>query len=59
MAGNALEWTMEAYGTDKRVLRGGSHWDNGKKYPASSRWVSEPTDGNYEYGFRIALYINE
>ncbi|MFR8104696.1 MAG: type II secretion system protein [Clostridia bacterium] len=35
LAGNAREWTMEAYSNDGRLTRGGDYRNNGSDYPAS------------------------
>ena len=37
LAGNVLEWTMEAYATYNRVARGGVYGGSGSGYPASNR----------------------
>ncbi len=58
MAGNALEWTMEAFFTNRRVLRGGSYIDDGSIAPASSRYGYGAPDFSYDnFGFRPALYL--
>ena len=57
MAGNVYEWTMEAYGTDIRVTRGGNYSNSGDNDPASGRSYSNP-DYSYNYiGFRVTLYL--
>ena len=54
LAGNCYEWTMEAYDTDDRVVRGGGCYDSN---PVSSRDYGYPTD-YYDYSsFRPTLYI--
>ena len=54
LAGNCIEWTMEAYSTGKRVLRGG-RYDN--TYRVSHRYSYSPTS-YYDYSsFRPTLYI--
>ena len=54
LAGNCIEWTMEAYSTGKRVLRGG-RYDNA--YRVSHRYSYSPTS-YYDYSsFRPTLYI--
>ena len=45
LAGNVLEWTMEANSTDGRVGRGGSYNASGSYYPASGRVYNSP-DGS-------------
>ena len=57
MAGNVYEWTMEAYGTDFRVCRGGGFGHNGSNGPVSYRDKSVPTYATYNVGFRPALYL--
>ena len=58
IAGNIWEWTMEAYGTNYRIRRGGSYNDDGAKYSAYYRNTSNPYASIDGFGFRIALYIN-
>ena len=54
LAGNCYEWTMEAYSTIYRVIRGGDYDDAN---PVSNRSVINPTL-NYDYNsFRLTLYI--
>lgn len=60
MAGNVAEWTMEAYSSDSRILRGGSSCDIYVDYkrPASSRYLISKTEIFQEdMGFRITLYL--
>ena len=57
LAGNVLDWTMEAYYTGNRVYRGGSYSSNGTGVPASVRNVGDPTVNNSIYGTRATLYI--
>ena len=59
LAGNAFEWTMEAYSTDSRVVRGGIFDDSGSDYPASCRYPYRipDRDGLNLVGFRVALYL--
>ncbi len=58
MAGNAWEWTMEAYENNTRVIRGGIVTDRDGSYDsASSRCHNGPIYTNSEDGFRIALYL--
>ena len=54
LAGNCKEWTMEAYGTDVRVTRGGYYYFAD---PVSYRSDNNPTNGNDDYSFRPTLYI--
>ena len=55
LAGNCNEWTMEAYSTGSRVLRGGDYYDAG---PVSYRnYGYDPTFNNDFYSFRPTLYI--
>ena len=54
LAGNCFEWTMEAYGTSYRVVRGGEYTSGD---PVSRRHYSSLTY-NYVYtSFRPTLYI--
>lgn len=54
LAGNCLEWTMEAYDSNGRVTRGGYY---NYDYPISYRY-NYFSDGNYDdSAFRPALYI--
>ncbi len=58
IAGNVVEWTMEAYNVGHRVYRGGSYLGAGSDYPVSIRGVYRSPDyKNYDIGFRIAMYI--
>ena len=58
MAGNVYEWTMEAYGTDNRVIRGGNYGYSGDVRPASSRDYYGPDYSNDGFiGFRVTLYL--
>ena len=59
MAGNAWEWTMEAYHNNCRVFRGGSCYNLGLNFPASMRNEnnSYPYYNNFDIGFRITLYL--
>ncbi|MCI9246353.1 MAG: formylglycine-generating enzyme family protein, partial [Clostridia bacterium] len=57
MAGNIYEWTMEAYHTGNRVIRGGSYYIDGYINPASIRNSSDPSSSMSTVGFRPALYL--
>ena len=57
LAGNVYEWTMEAYNTFNRVVRGGDYNDTGSNYPASYRSSNDPDDTYDNIGFRVALYL--
>ena len=57
MAGNVLEWTMEACYTDFRVSRGGNYNRSGSDYPASQRGNYVPSVSYAVIGFRVALYL--
>ena len=57
LAGNVRDWTMEAYSTNYRVYRGGYCSNYGVSYPADGRDYGYPTNSNYYYGCRSALYI--
>ena len=55
LAGNVYDWTMEAYSSSYRVVRGGTY--SNKSNTARNRINSNPTRSNYYYGCRSALYI--
>ena len=57
LSGNVWDWTMEAYVTYHRVLRGGYCYGTGANVPADSRGDYVPTNSNYYRGCRSALYI--
>ena len=59
LAGNVLEWTMEAFSTSNRVVRGGQSINPGGGYPASWRNVNSPKNVSFVVGigFRPTLYI--
>ena len=57
MAGNVMEWTMEAYYTFSRVSRGGCYNSDSSSYPASSRSDNYPEHSYEIFGFRTALYL--
>ncbi len=59
LSGNVWEWTMEAYDTSYRVVRGGSFGSvgGGAGDPASDRSYFGPGSSGYGVGFRPALYI--
>lgn len=57
MAGNVLEWTLEAYNTNTRVYRGGSYNRDGSNFTASGRSASIPNNTGDLIGFRVALYL--
>ena len=46
LAGNVSEWTMEAYVTNRRVVRGGKYDYAGTSNPASNRYVSSPNSSD-------------
>ena len=62
-AGNVWEWTHEKYGSDGRMLRGGSYFGGiyvsggGVDDPASGRNYNRPVFSYSTHGFRVALYI--
>ena len=56
LAGNVYDWTMEAVSTYSRVCRGGDYNLNGGS-PADFRTNDIPTNSDYVYGCRSALYI--
>ena len=57
LAGNVYDWTMEAYSTYYRVVRGGNCNVGGYDRPASYRYYYGPNNSNRFYGCRAALYI--
>lgn len=58
LAGNVVEWTMEAYGST-RVLRSGDCNAVGGGNPASCRYSNVPSNSsNNVDGFRPALYVS-
>ena len=57
MAGNVLDWTLEAYFTAFRVMRGGHYNDTGLPYPASYRYCIDPETSPSDRGCRSTLYI--
>ena len=57
MAGNLYEWTMELNGVDA-VARGGSYLTVAVNTPASYRNSTFDYGNIAQYGFRVALYIN-
>ena len=59
LAGNIREWTMESYYDTGRFTRGGSYYTDGFGTPVSVRQGNvSPSTANGEYGFRVALYMN-
>jgi len=57
MAGNVSEWTMEAYSSGSRFMRGGFYGNNGANGQAYSRNGTPPALVAVFYGFRPALYV--
>ena len=57
LSGNVLDWTMEAYRTYRRVLRGGVQYVSGTFFPADYRCYSDVTHSDDHSGCRSALYI--
>lgn len=60
VAGNMMEWSMEGYGTSKRITRGGSLATSTQSgHTLDVRYTGYgPTTANNRVGFRVALYIN-
>ena len=54
LGGNLIEWTLEAYGTDSRVRRGGIYFSSGSP---SCRNSGNPDNTYSGYGSRLTLYI--
>ena len=59
MAGNVWEWTMESYGTNYKVYRGGCYNNDGNVIPITYRnnYESYPSTSTDSLGFRVALYL--
>ena len=57
MAGNVWEWTIEAYTTIYRVIRGGGYLYTASDYPASVRVSDDPPGSFSDRGCRSTLYI--
>ncbi len=57
LAGNVLEWTMEARDSASRVYRGGHYSVIGSVSPASGRYDYFPDYSSDNVGFRLALYL--
>ena len=57
LAGNVWDWTIEAFDTYYRVLRGGYYDSTGSNYPASYRDYNIPSSTGSYTGSRSALYI--
>ena len=57
LAGNVYDWTMEAYSSLTRVLRGGYYNNTSTNYPVSYRGDIHLTLSRNYYGCRGALYI--
>ena len=58
MAGNVVEWTMEAYNSGNRVTRGGGYSTTGSISPVSRRSYCTPSSTGAYIGFRATLYCN-
>lgn len=56
MAGNVMEWTMEAYSNKGRVCRGGEAGNVGYNVPVAYRMWGGPNAASVLYGFRCSLY---
>lgn len=57
IAGNVSEWTMEAFETQYRVIRGGNYKGIASMSPASVRYIETPSKSDSTIGFRVALYL--
>ena len=57
MAGNVYDWILELDHVYFRVLRGGRYNNGGSSYPASGRYISNPTNTSTQPGCRTSLYI--
>jgi formylglycine-generating enzyme required for sulfatase activity len=56
LAGNLTEWTNEIYSAG-RVTRGGSFTYRSSNSPAADRYYYNTTSTDYEFGFRVSLYL--
>lgn len=60
MAGNVVDWTIEANTDAYRINRGGNINHGGMEDPASERYIDDsPTTNNTVYGSRVSLYISK
>ena len=57
LAGNVYEWTQEAYGTNRRALRGGNYGCYGSDSPASHRYDGSPVSSGSGSG-RFSSHFN-
>ena len=57
MAGNVYDWSLEAYDTYDRTVRGSCYDGSGSVSPASIRGNSFPTVGIDSHGSRSCLYV--
>ena len=58
LAGNVYDWTLEAYRTGYRVIRGGAYNGSGTSNPVYLRDTNNnPATTNIVFGSRSALYI--
>ena len=57
LAGNCLEWTMEAIDSDNRVFRGGRYNGGGPVALRLNFSSVGPYGAHVDYGFRCSLYI--
>ena len=57
LAGNVLDWTIEAYDTYGRVDRGGYYDNSGSNNPASNCGSTSPSYSDSFRGSRSALYV--
>ena len=57
LAGNLYEWTMEAFGDNMRIRRGGHYDSDFTTLSISNRATHEPDGKGPHVGFRVALYI--
>ena len=57
LGGNLWEWTMEAYSTGCRIIRGGHFANSGLSYPACSRYEYTPSVQGTGVTYRITMYL--
>jgi formylglycine-generating enzyme required for sulfatase activity len=55
MHGNAAEWTLSEYDSDRKVVRGGSFFDRPARSRSSFRWGYPSWQRVFNVGFRIVV----
>ena len=59
LAGNYSDWTQEAYGTNRRIRRGGYYDDSGSNFPGSYRGSNSPNVTYSSCSARATLIISD